>query len=114
MVCVTLDKVKGAVVVPIVSRHELSDTSCQLDLGDHEFIKHESCAAYDFARLLDLNEANGKIDKKQLKLREPVEDGVLKRLQVGLVISDETAPWIFQAANGAVLSRFLKLKGLIK
>lgn len=114
MVCLAVDRTKDtAVVVPITTRHELSDVSCVLDVGDHPFINRESCASYDFARELCLSETEEKIGKRQLRLRDPVSDAVLKRLQVGLVLSDETAPWIFQAANGQALEAFLKHKGLI-
>lgn len=114
MVCLAVDKAKGtAVIVPVVSRHELSDPSCYLDVGDHPFFKHASCAAYDFARLVSLMEVDEKIAKGQLKLREPVSDFVLKRLQVGFVLSDETSPWIFQAGNGQALMIHLRHKGFI-
>lgn len=72
-----------------------------------------SCAAYDFARLVSLMEVDEKIAKGQLKLREPVSDFVLKRLQVGFVLSDETSPWIFQAGNGQALMIHLRHKGFI-
>jgi len=115
MVCLCVDKSNDTVViVPIVTRHELSDPSCVLNVGDHPFIDRESCAAYDFARLLCLSETEDKIEKRHLKPRDSVSDEVLKRLQVGFVLSDETADWIFQAGNGQKLTVFLKHKGLIK
>jgi len=85
-----------------------------MNVGDHPFIDRESCASYDFARELCLSETESKIDKGQIKLRDSVNDDVLKRLQVGFVTSDETAPWIFQAGNGQALTVFLKHKGLIQ
>ena len=114
MVCLTVDRPNNtAVIVPIVSRHDLSDTSCVLVKGDHPFCTHESCASYDFARRLSLSEAEAKIAKGELKARAPVSNALLLRLQVGFVLSDETTPWMFQAGNGQALMAFLKHKGLI-
>jgi hypothetical protein len=114
MVCLAIDPAKDtAVVVPIVSRHERSDLSCVLDVGDHHFIKHESCASYDFAQVISLSAINGEIAKGRTKLRPSVSAEVLLRLQTGFVLSDETPPWIFMAAHGQKLMAWLRHKGHI-
>lgn len=115
MICVTVDTKKDtAIIVPVVTRHEHSDAACVLDVGDHPFIGHESCAAYDFARVVTLSEASGEVDKGKIKLRDAVGDEVLRRLQVGFVLSDETAPLVYLAGNGQLLTTWLKAKGLLK
>jgi hypothetical protein len=109
MICMGIDGRKNtAIIVPVVSRHDLSDTSCTLGVGDHPFIKHDSCVAYDFARLVSLSEINEKIDKNLIRLGEAVSDDVLKRVQVGFVMSDETAPWIYEAGYGDKLKSWLQ------
>lgn len=115
MICMGIDGKKDtAIIVPVVSRHDLSDTSCILFVGDHPFIKHDSCVAYDFARLVSLSEINSKIEKGHIRLREAVSAEVLKRVQVGFVLSDETAPWIYEAAYGDELNNWLERHGHIR
>lgn len=115
MVCLAVDQNKdAAVIVPIVTRHEFSDTACVLDVGDHPFITHESCASYDFARAISWSDINHQIEQRKVRLRAPVSDPVLKRLQVGFVLSDETAPVIYEAGNGQLLERWLRHHGHIR
>lgn len=112
MICMGIDGKKDtAIIVPVVSRHDLSDTSCTLAVGDHPFLKHDSCVAYDFAQLVSLKEINGKIDKGLIRLREAVSDDVLKRIQVGFVLSDETEPRIYEAGYGDNLKSWLQRHG---
>jgi hypothetical protein len=114
MICLAVDPKKDtAIIVPLITRHEYSDTSCVLNVGDHAFITHETCAAYDFARVVTLSETSNRVDRGAIKLKAPVSADVLKRLQVGFVLSDETAPWVFEAGNGAALTKWLKHQGLI-
>lgn len=114
MVCLAIDGKKDtAIIVPMITRHEYSDPSCVLNVGDHPFVKHETCAAYDFARVVSLSETNAKVAGGQIRLKASVSDHVLKRLQVGFVLSDETAPWVFEAGRGQALTAWLKHKGFI-
>lgn len=113
-VCLAIDaKEDTAIIVPIVTRHERSDLSCVIDVGDHPFIKHQSCADYDFAQAISLNRTNNEIANGIIKLRRSVSAGVLTRLHVGFVLSDETAPWIFAAGHGQTLMAVLKHRGHI-
>lgn len=114
MVCIAVDiKRDTAVIVPIVTRHAYSDSSCIINVGDHPFIQHESCAAYDFAQVVSLSATSGKIDNRKIRLQAAVNADVLKRLQVGFVISEETVPWVFEAGNGPALTVWLKHQGYI-
>lgn len=115
MVCLMVDQPKDvAVIVPIVTLHERSDRSCVLKIGGHDFIKHDSCASYDFAQAVSWSEINREVERKKLRLRSPVSDEVLKRLQVGFVLSDETPPYIYAAGSGQKLELWLKHRGYIK
>lgn len=115
MVCLAIDPEKDtATIVPIVTRHERSDSSCVLNAGDHPFIKRESCASYDFAQVISLSATNNEIAKGRIKLRPSVSANILLLLQTGFVLSDETAPWIFAAAHGQKLMAWLKHKGHIR
>ena len=111
MVCVGMTLDGGALIVPIVSRHDYSDTSCLIEVGDHPFIKHPSCAAYDFVRKISLASINADIASGMIKTRESVSAEVLTRLQVGIVTSDEIEPWAYAEAKGDDLKLWLKKKG---
>lgn len=100
-----------AIIIPIVSRHAFSDAACVLDVGDHPFIVHESCAAYDHGQCVSLKAIDAEIAKGNIKLEAPVSTEILVRLQVGLVKSEETEPWLFNEAEGTALTAHLKHKG---
>ena len=71
MVCLAINPQDNTAmtVVPIVSRHERSDSSCVLNIGDHPFINRESCASYDFAQVISLSGTNQEIAKGRIRLR---------------------------------------------
>lgn len=112
MVCIAKVPPDGdALIVPIVSRHAFSDMACILEVGDHPFIKHQSCAAYDHARCIPMAAVKEEIRKGTIKIQEPASAAVVIRLQVGFVKSDETEPRLFRAAEGTKLTAHLKHKG---
>lgn len=112
MVCIAAHApTDRAIIIPVVSRHAFSDTSCILNVGDHPFIKHESCAAYDYGQCVSLKAISAEIDAGKIKLQGKIGHEVLVRFQVGLVKSDETEPWLFNAAEGNALTAHLKHKG---
>lgn len=101
------------IVVPVVSLHAFSDKSCVLSVGDHPFIRHESCAAYDHARCISIAAFRSEVKSGRIIQQPSASTDVLGRLQVGLVKSDETEPWLFNAAQGTKLTAHLKHKGLL-
>lgn len=114
MACVVIDVPNDkAIIVPVVSWHAFSDCACILEVGDHPFIKHKSCAAYDHAQRVSLSAINKEISSQKIILKSKFASKILVKLQVGLVTSDETEPWLFNAANGTALTAFLKHKGAL-
>lgn len=111
MVCVGMTLDGGALIVPIVSRHEYSDTACLINVGDHPFITRESCASYDFFRKISLVAINKDIEKGVVKTRAAVSAELLVRLQIGIVTSDELAPWAYEECKGDELKTWLIKKG---
>ena len=112
MVClVAKTPEQNAIIVPIVSRRENFDTSCLLGVGDHPFLKHESCASYDFVRAIPMAGIDEDIANGSVVLQAPVSNAVLVRLQIGLVISEEVEPWAYDAAHGDELKIHLARKG---
>lgn len=114
MVCIILNRPEDqCTVVPITSRHDYSDISCCISVGDHPWIRHDSVASYEFTRILSISAVEKELDSGVLKSRAPVSAELLKRLQVGFVLSDETAPYIFDQAKGEKLEVYLRHKGYI-
>lgn len=114
MACIILNKPDDrCTVVPVTSRHEFSDTSCCIAVGDHPWIRHDSVASYEFARILSISSVEAELAAGTLKARAPLGPELLKRLQIGFVVSDETAPYIFTQANGPKLELYLRHKGYI-
>lgn len=115
MVCLIVDPATDkAIIVPMVTSHEHSNSSCILNVGDHPFIQHETCASYDFARVVSFKEVSEQIDKKKIKLQARIGKDALMRLLVGFVQSDETTPRIYEAARGQAIAAGLKHHGYIK
>ena len=50
---------------------------CLLDVGDHPFIKHRTCIAYDFAKAAPLQALLTLRDQGHLSMGEPVSDELL-------------------------------------
>ena len=111
MVCIARTPEAMTVIVPIVSVREGSDLSCVLRVGDHPFIKHESCAAYNFARVIPIGAIEADIANGLIVLQAPLSSDVIVRFQVGLVSSDELEPWVYEAVHGDKLKAFLRYRG---
>lgn len=60
---------------------------CLLDIGDHPFIKHRTCIAYDFARLAPLTTLVALRDRGLLTMNEPVSVELLDRIRQGISLS---------------------------
>lgn len=114
MVCLVAPTLEGkAVIVPIVTRRDYSDPSYVLKAGDHPFIRHESCASYDFARVVAMADLEADIASREIVLKKPASKRLLERLRIGFVSSDEVEPWIYEAAHGDKLKLWLQHKGAI-
>lgn len=87
-------------VVPVVSRQPYSDTACVLQAEDHEFLTHESCIDYSYARKCSKAYLEGQIANGNYTEKEAVGPMVMKRILEGLLASDETAPWVINFCKG--------------
>lgn len=115
MACITSSRSKDqCTVVPVVSRHEFSDDSCCLFVGDHPFIRHDSVVSYEFSRILSISQVEKELSEGLLKSRPSLADDVLKRMQIGFVLSDEVPPYIYTASDGPKLEMYLRYKGYIQ
>jgi hypothetical protein len=111
-VCMTArNKEANSIIVPITSLHNYSDQSCVLHVGDHRFIRQDSCVSYDFAQILPAGEIEARIADQTYATHDPVSDAVWIRLLVGFVTSDEVEPRIYEAMRGEMLKKWLIHKG---
>jgi hypothetical protein len=111
IVCPT--KKGNVMLAPVITKHSYSDDSCVLRPGDHSFIKHESCVAYDKVKCLSALVANRELDNGSLILQGALSAEVYHRVLVGLIKSDESLPWALKEANDAGLTVFLQQEGLL-
>ena len=75
--------------VPVITAREKCDTTCVLEVGDHEFISHKSCVHYAMADVRTVQQL-----KKRGSLREPLRDDVLERVCGGIFDSPHSRPWV--------------------
>ncbi len=60
---------------------------CLLDVGDHPFIKHRTCIAYDFAKVAPLKALLALRDQGLLSMGQPVSEELLERIRQGISLS---------------------------
>ena len=112
MVCLVPLTTKGdALIVPIVSMQYYHDETCVLRIGDHRFIKWDSCPSYDFVKTISASEASKQLVSGDLQLDEPFTGELLLDLLAGLVTSEETPGWAIDEANRVGLTAHLRKKG---
>ncbi|MDQ3330435.1 MAG: hypothetical protein M3552_07260 [Planctomycetota bacterium] len=70
-------------IVNVTSRHRLSDTSCILNVGDHEFIKNESCIAYYKAATISLASLVAAHSNHDISIWERADTELLDKLLEG-------------------------------
>jgi hypothetical protein len=114
MVCLVAPTKKGnVIIVPVVSKQAWSDLTCELAVGEHPFLKHESCASYDLTKAVSDEATTKALDCGELTLEPPVSADLLLRLQVGLVRSDETPEWALREAKDTGLIAHLQREGVL-
>lgn len=75
------------------------DTSCILDVGDHEFIQHKSIATYSRATKVGATATQALIDNGTYALKACVGPAILKKLREGLKASGDTPPFALDYAK---------------
>jgi hypothetical protein len=73
--------------VSMTSYDVTKEKVCLLDVGDHPFIKHRTCIAYDFAKVAPLKALVALRDQGQLTVSQPVSDELLERICQGISLS---------------------------
>jgi hypothetical protein len=60
---------------------------CLLDVGDHPFIIHKTCIAYEFAKTAPLKDLTALRDQGLLTMSQPVTAELLERIRQGVSLS---------------------------
>lgn len=95
VVCSDCDaSARDVVVVSITTMHDdqRQDTTCVLDVGDHEFIRHTSVVFYALAEVRSLAALNGALAARKMKKGAPMRPDVLDVIVRGFAASRETPP----------------------
>lgn len=99
-ICLTSPDLKGDILsVTIQTYRPGFDTSCILDVGDHEFIQHKSVAAYARCSKIGAVATQKLIDDGTYTRKADVESAILKKLRDGLKASGDTPPFVLDYAK---------------
>jgi hypothetical protein len=73
--------------VSLTSYEVTKESVCVFEVGDHPFVKHNSCIAYESAKDAPLSALLRLLEVGQLRLSEPVSLSDLERIRRGLSLS---------------------------
>lgn len=76
----TFDEV---VIVGLTTLRKRSDRSCLFQKGDHEFIEHETCVAYEYAEVIHVEELRKRLQDGQARERQPATRHMLGKIWYG-------------------------------
>ena len=90
-VCLDVDDDGNTLIVPVASYKEnYSDSTCILDVGDHEFIKHKSFVLYLEAQIRNADELQADIDERVIIPQKDILQYFLLKIRKGVLDSKET------------------------
>ncbi len=78
----------------VVSKKRHTDPTTSLVPGDHPFITHESHVDYGFAKLVSVERITGDLGTRLCVMQQNVRQGVLRRVQAGLLVSERTVNFL--------------------
>ncbi len=71
------------VIVSVTTKRRFTDTSCELNAGDHPFVQHASCIAYEFGEVISTETLQRKIDDHLVRVRDPMSLEIIGRILDG-------------------------------
>ncbi len=71
------------VIMSVTTKRRFTDTSCELGVGDHPFIQHDSCISYVHAEVIAIAVIEAKLASGDLRLREEFTPSVINRIWEG-------------------------------
>ena len=63
------------------------ENACLINVGEHPFVQHKTCIAYDFARVATLEMLNNLEDQGHLRRNVPISAELLERIRQGVSLS---------------------------
>ncbi len=82
-------------LVPICSARARYDSTCMLNIGDHDFVKHLSYVDYGLMRRDSAKKLIDRVKSGQINYEGILDLRVFDRICAGVTVSDDAAP-IFQ------------------
>ena len=77
-----------AIMVNVTTNKTGKDASCVLQVGDHDFITHESVINYGDVKIPEIDKLKLAIDKEIMIPQEPISDDLLNRIINGAKVSN--------------------------
>ncbi len=71
------------VLVSVTTKRRFTDTTCELKVGDHPFIQHDSCIAYEYAEIVEVAAIEAKLATGDIRLREEFAKEMILRIWEG-------------------------------
>ena len=79
---------EGQVLFVSMTSYDITkEKVCLLDAGDHPFILHKTCIAYEFAKVAPLKALITLRDQGHLVMSQPVSTELLERIRQGVSLS---------------------------
>lgn len=84
------DQAKKVVAVMLRTPKPYTDPTLLLEVGDHPFIRHQSCVHFPAAQRLSVSEITAAIKSGRCHLKEDMSRELLVRVRAGLLASPRT------------------------
>jgi len=84
------DRDGEVIVVSVSTIYHFADRTVLIRAGEHPWIKHESYVAYRFAKLQKMVDIESRLAVRSEMAKEPCSEALTKRVQEGLLESDQT------------------------
>lgn len=76
-------KEPDVVILNMTTVRRFSDTSCLIEAGEHEFVKHQTCIAYDRAEVVSMNSIEARLLDGNIEPRAPLSKELMLRIWEG-------------------------------
>ena len=92
IVCTDTCQKGGNLIVPVSSYYDGCDNTCELDVGDHDFITHLSFVFYAKSKIVQAVKLDELVEARQILPKPNVSVSVFQRVLRGICISQDIPP----------------------
>ena len=75
-------------LVSLTTASHLKESVCLLEVGDHPWIRHQTCVFYEYPKVVSLGTLHQLKDKGLLQLQDPLAPHLLKKVREGAALSE--------------------------